>query len=138
MIHTKEISLLSEGDFHAINITDQVREVVASSGLSEGMALVYYRHTTGAVMIVEHEAGILVDLEDVLEAIVPVAADYKHHLRGYDNNGAAHIRTALLNVSVTIPIQDSKLLMGAFQEIIVIDMDPGHKMRNVVVQVIGE
>lgn len=56
MIHTKELSLLSEGDIHAINITDQVREVVASSGFSEGMALVYYRHTTGAVMIIEHEA----------------------------------------------------------------------------------
>lgn len=74
----------------------------------------------------------------MLEAIVPVAADYKHHLRGYDNNGAAHIRTALLNVSVTITIQHSNLLMGAFQEIKVIDMDPGHKIRNVVVQVIGE
>lgn len=89
-------------------------------------------------MIVEHEAGILVDLEDVLEAIVPVAADYKHHLRGYDSNGAAHIRTALLNVSVTIPIQDNNLLMGTYQEILVIDMDPGHKIRNVIVQVIGE
>lgn len=138
MIHTQEISLFSEGDFHAVNITDRVREVVASSGIEEGKALVFYRHTTGAVMIVEHEAGNLVDLEDALEALVPATADYKHHLRGYDNNGAAHVRTALLNVSVTIPIQGGDLLLGTYQEILVIDMDPGHKTRNIIIQVSGQ
>lgn len=138
MLHTEEVTLISEGDFHALNITDRVREVVAASGVREGSVLIFYRHTTGAVMIVEHEAGILVDLEDVLEKIVPIAASYKHHLRGYDSNGAAHVRTALLNVSVTVPILDGKLLIGTYQEVLVIDMDPGEKARNVVVQVMGE
>lgn len=138
MILTRRIPVLSEGDFYAANITDQVREVIAESGVQEGAALVFYRHTTGALVIVEHEAGILVDFKDVLEKIVPAAADYKHHLRGYDENGAAHVRTALLSVSLTVPIVDGELLLGTYQEIVMIDMDPGRKERSVIVQVTGE
>lgn len=138
MVHRQELTLASGGDFHTFNITDQVRDVVAQSGIRDGSALIFYRHTTGAVMIVEHEAGILVDLEDVLEKIAPVVADYKHHLRGHDNNGAAHVRTALLSVSTTVPVVDGDLLLGSYQEILVIDMDPGEKTRKVLVQVMGE
>src|SRR5690606_26797036 len=108
------------------------------AGIREGSALVFYQHTTGALMIVEHEAGILVDLKDVLETIASVGADYKHHLRGYDSNGAAHVRTALLHVSVTIPVMDGDLMFGAYQELLMLDMDPGRKERTVVVQVVGE
>jgi secondary thiamine-phosphate synthase enzyme len=138
MILTKELSVPSEGDFYALNITGQVQSVVDSAGITEGMALVFYRHTTGGVLVVEHEAGILVDLEDVLDRAVPPKADYKHHLRGYDRNGASHVRTALLNVSVTVPVLGGQLLLGQYQEILMLDLDPGQKIRTLVVQVMGE
>jgi secondary thiamine-phosphate synthase enzyme len=138
MVFTKQLSFVSEGDFYALNITDQVREVVTASGIREGSVLVYYKHTTGAIIIIEHEVGILIDLQDVLDDIVPLTYEYKHHLRGYDSNGAAHVRTALLNVSVTIPIMDAGLVIGSYQEIILIDFDPQGRARQVVVQVMGE
>lgn len=138
MVLTEKLTLVSEGGFYAINVTEQVRAVVKAAGIREGAALVFYRHTTGAVMIVEHDAGILVDLEDVLEKIVPVAYDYKHHLRGFDTNGAAHVRTALLSVSVTVPVVDGDLLLGTYQEIVVVDMEPEGRPRTVIVQVMGE
>jgi secondary thiamine-phosphate synthase enzyme len=138
MILTKRLPVLSEGGFFAVNITERVREVVRESTIAQGSALVYYCHTTGTVLLIEHEAGILVDLVDMLQGIIPYVADYKHHLRGYDTNGAAHIRAALLGVSVTIPIVDGDLLMGTYQEVLMIDMDPGRKERTVVVQVMGE
>jgi secondary thiamine-phosphate synthase enzyme len=138
MVLTEKLTLVSEGGFYAINVTEQVRAVVKAAGIREGAALVFYRHTTGAVMIVEHDAGILVDLEDVLERIVPVVYDYKHHLRGFDTNGAAHVRTALLSVSVTVPVVDGDLLLGTYQEIVVVDMEPEGRPRTVIVQVMGE
>jgi secondary thiamine-phosphate synthase enzyme len=138
MVFTKTLTFRSEGDFYALNITDAVRDVVAASGISEGSALVYYKHTTGVVLIVEHDVGILVDLQDVLEKIVPLTRDYKHHLRGYDTNGAAHVRTALLNVSVTVPVAESDLMIGSYQEIIMLDFEPEGRPRNVIVQVMGE
>lgn len=138
MIFTERLIIPSEGDFYVVNITEQVREIVERSGIREGAVLVFYQHTTGAAMIVEHELGILVDLEDVLEKIAPVAGEWKHHLRGYDTNGAAHLRSAMLGVSLTVPILDGDLLIGTYQEIVVVDMDPGRKARMVIVQVMGE
>jgi secondary thiamine-phosphate synthase enzyme len=138
MVFTETLTFTTEGDFYALNITDQVRGVLKISGVEEGSVLVYYKHTTGAVMIIEHEVGILVDLQDVLENIVPSVYEYKHHLRGYDTNGAAHVRTALLNVSVTIPVTSGNLMMGSYQEIILVDMDPQGRPRKVVIQVVGE
>lgn len=138
MVFTEKITFITEGDFYALNITDRVRDVITASGIREGSVLVYYRHTTGAILIIEHEVGILVDLQDVLDSIVPLAYEYKHHLRGYDSNGAAHVRTAMLNASVTIPIVDADLMIGSYQEIIMIDMDPQGRPRNVIVQVMGE
>ena len=135
---TKELTFVSDGDFYALNITDQVQDVLDESGIHEGMALVFCRHATGALLIIEHETGILVDLENILERVIPVQAEYKHHLRGYDKNGAAHLRTALLGVSVTVPVVAGKLALGEYQEIIMIDLDIMTKTRSVIVQVMGE
>lgn len=138
MVYTGRLQIHSEGGFYALNITEQVRAIIRESGVGSGAALIYYTHTTGCLMIVEHEAGILVDLQDVLEQVVPRAAEYKHHLRGYDSNGAAHVRAALLSVSVMVPVLAADLLLGTYQEIIMIDMDEGEKVRHLVVQVMGE
>lgn len=70
MVYTEELTFVSDGDFYALNFTDWVREVLKASGLLEGSILVYCRHTTGVVLIIEHEVGILVDLQDVLDDIV--------------------------------------------------------------------
>jgi secondary thiamine-phosphate synthase enzyme len=138
MIHTETLTLISDGRFHAFNVTEDVRAAVRAAGIRAGVALVFYRHTTGAVMLVEHEAGMLLDLEEVLEQITPVARDYKHHLRGVDLNGAAHVRTALMNASVTVPVLDGDLAVGTYQDIVVLDMDPEPRPRTVIVQVMGE
>ena len=138
MVYREILTFVSEGDFYALNISDRVRDVVEASGIKEGSVLVYFRHTTGAILIIEHEVGILVDLQDVLEGIVPLAREYKHHLRGYDSNGAAHVRTALLNVSVAIPVADADLMIGSYQEIVMVDFNPQGRPRNVIVQVMGE
>jgi secondary thiamine-phosphate synthase enzyme len=138
MIHTEKHVLLSEGGFHAFNVTEVARAAVQAAGIREGSVLVYYCHTTGAVIMMEHEAGILADLEDALTRLLPVDYEYKHHQRGWDANGAAHICTALMGTSVTVPVLDGDLMIGSFQEIVVIDMEPQGKPRTMVIQVAGE
>ena len=138
MIRTEKHTLLSEGHFHVFNVTEQARAAVRTAGIREGSVLVYFCHTTGAVIIVEHEAGVLVDLEDALAQIAPLTSDYKHHLRGWDANGAAHICTALMGTSVTVPVFDGDPMLGSFQEILVVDMEPVGRPRSMVIQVIGE
>ena len=94
MIYTQTIHFDSEGNWYSLNITEQVRKIVSYSGIKNGMVIIFFQHTTGGVIIIEHEAGFLVDLEDTMERLVPSNGDYTHHLREYDHNGAAHVRTA--------------------------------------------
>ena len=138
MLYFETITFESEGSWYSINITEQVRDILKRSGLKQGMMLIFYQHTTGGVMVIEHEAGFLADFEDNLERLIPSNGDYLHHLRGVDRNGAAHVRTAIIPISVVIPVQTGDLALGEYQDILVVDMQPELKMRSVLIQVMGE
>lgn len=140
MITTETVEFDSQGNFYTTNVTERVREVVLRAEVKEGSVLVFYRHTTGGLMAAEHEVGLLVDLEDVLSAIAPIDGEWAHHRRGFDRNGGAHVRTAFLSPSITIPISQKAMLLGTYQEILVVDFDPTTepRRRKLVVQVAGE
>ena len=138
MVVTRKLTLQSDGGFATFNLTETARGFVTESGIQQGTLLVYYQHTTGAVMIIEHEAGFLVDQEDTLAHLVPLKGDYKHHLCGYDENGAVHVRNALLNTSVHVPILDGALLLGQYQDILALDMQMERSPRTIILQVMGE
>ena len=138
MVYTEIFSFESRGGFYPLNITEQVRTSVHNSGIQSGIVLVFYQHTTGGIIIIEHEAGFLVDLEDALERLAPNSANYAHHLREYDQNGAAHVRSAFIPPSVSIPVLSGNLALGEYQDILVLDMQPELKKRNILIQVLGE
>lgn len=138
MIIARQIELLSDGHFNVLNITDQVADFVQDSGIQNGQALVFFQHTTGAVIIGEHETGIVADLEDMFERIIPTNYPFKHHIRLVDFNGHAHLRAALMPTSVTIPVINGKLALGTYQEILVIDDQIDQEPRYLILQVMGE
>lgn len=138
MIIAKQIELLSDGRFNVLNITDQVVDFVQNSGIQNGQVLVFFQHTTGAVIIGEHESGIVADLEDMFERIIPTNYLFKHHIRAVDFNGHAHLRAALMPTSVTIPVVQGKLALGTYQEILVIDDQTDQEPRYLILQVMGE
>ncbi len=98
----------------------------------------FYKHTTGSIIIGEHETGIIADLEDALEAIAPIDGEYLHHQRAVDFNGYAHIRAAIMPTSLIIPISNGNLVLGTHQEILVVDNQPEELPRFVFLQVTGE
>jgi secondary thiamine-phosphate synthase enzyme len=138
MIRSKQLAIDSEGHFDVVNITNPVREFVNSTGVKQGQLLIFYKHTTGAIWIAEHEPGIIADLKAMFDRTIPQTHSYFHHLRAVDFNGHAHIRSALMNVSVTIPILDGELALGTYQEILVVDDQTDPASRHVVLQVVGE
>ena len=138
MVISSQITLQSDGHFNVINITDKVKDFVQSSGIQHGHVQIFFQHTTGAVIIGEHEAGIMADLQELLERITPTNYDYKHHIRKVDFNGHAHLRAALMQTSVTVPIVDGKMTLGTYQEILVIDDQVDQEPRSLMLQVMGE
>jgi secondary thiamine-phosphate synthase enzyme len=138
MVYSDTFAFESQGVFFTLNITEQIRSRIQASGIKQGIVLVFYQHTTGGIIIIEHEAGFLVDLEDMLERLVPAEAVYAHHLRDYDHNGAAHVRNALIPPSVSLPVISGDLALGEYQDILVVDMQPELKKRFILIQVVGE
>lgn len=138
MFMTSRLTLETAGDFAVENITDMMMSLVEQSGVQEGQVVVFYQHTTGGVILMEYEAGIMADLEEILEEIAPKQRKYRHHLRGVDFNGHAHIRSALIGASLSIPISEGQVLLGRYQQIMVIDMQTEKEPRSVVIQIFGE
>jgi secondary thiamine-phosphate synthase enzyme len=134
---SKIIQISGDRTISMQSITHLVKEFLENSEIRNGLLTVYYKHTTGAVIIGEYEAGIVADLQDALESMAPSDAHYHHHLREVDFNGYAHIRSAFTPTSVTIPVIDSNLTLGTHQEIIVIDNQPEALPRFVLLHIMG-
>ncbi len=138
MFQIKLLEVCPGAGFAIQNITHMVASFVESSGVKQGQLIIFYKHTTGSVIIGEHESGIITDLEHVLELISPEAGEYLHHQREVDYNGWAHIRAAIMPTSITIPISDGEMVLGTHQEILVVDNQPEELPRYVFLQVQGE
>ncbi|MCH7522140.1 MAG: YjbQ family protein [Chloroflexi bacterium] len=127
-----------------IDITERVLETVRASGVKNGFAVVFSRHTTAAIRINENEPALLADMERMLEQIAPCSAEYKHNEFAHafsDNgerpNGHSHCQHLLLGASEAVPVVDGKLIVGQWQRIFLIELDHGRD-REVVVQLMGE
>ncbi len=133
MIHEIEIS--SSKKFEIIDINDAVAKAVQESDVKEGVCLVYIPHATAAVTINENDdPNIGTDLLNAIDKMIPLHAGYIHDQ--IDNNAAAHIKAAIIGPSETIPIHDGQLIMGTWQDIIIVDFD-GPKRRKVIVKIIN-
>jgi secondary thiamine-phosphate synthase enzyme len=119
-------------------LTDRVAEFVGQTGIRNGQVLVHFMHTTGAIIINEYDVGILTDMLDMFERLAPTDYPYKHHRREVDYNGHAHLRLALMQPNVTVPLVNGRLGLGTYQDILVIDDQVEQSPRYVIVQVMGE
>jgi secondary thiamine-phosphate synthase enzyme len=134
--YTIEVELEAEKGF--ADITAQVQEIVAKSGMRQGIAVVFNVGSTGAVTTMEYEPGLKKDIPRALERIAPRNESYEHHLTWGDDNGSAHVKAALLGPSLAVPITDGRLTIGTWQQIVVINFDTRARRRRVVVQLLGE
>ena len=128
-----------------IDITERVRQYAEESGVANGIAVVFSKHTTASVRINEKEPLLLEDMKSFLEHVSPRCGDYKHNdfnIRTVNMtedecpNGHAHCQHLLMGTSESIPIVDSELQIGQWQSIFLIELDRPRE-REVLVQVIG-
>ena len=128
-----------------VDITEAVQDLVRRSGVLNGIAVVFSRHTTAAIKINEHEPELLKDMEQFLNRLSPMEAAYLHNdftVRTVNMeedecpNGHAHCQHLLLGASETIPVVDGRLALGVWQSIFMVELDRP-RQREVMVQVIG-
>lgn len=133
--HTLEFAGSTGTDIH--DITGPVAEVVAGSHVRRGLVTAHAPGSTAAVTTIEYESGALADLRRALEEMAPADAEYAHNLRWHDGNGYSHVRAALMGPSMSVPIEDARLVLGTWQQMVLIDFDNKARTRRLVVQVIG-
>jgi secondary thiamine-phosphate synthase enzyme len=138
MTFSETISLSTAGFTDIVDITDKVIAVLGRSGMENGLVTVFCPGSTGAVTTIEYESGVLRDLRDAIERIVPSGLTYEHDRRWGDGNGFSHVRAALMKPSLTIPLIKGSLTLGTWQQIVFIDFDNRGRKRDIIVHVTGE
>jgi secondary thiamine-phosphate synthase enzyme len=119
-----------------VDITADVRTIIKESGVEDGVCLIFLAGSTGAITTIEYEGGVISDLLRALDVLAPVNDDYAHNKRWGDGNGYAHVRSALVKPSFTVPIEEGKPFLGKWQQIIFIDFDNKPRERELIVKIV--
>jgi secondary thiamine-phosphate synthase enzyme len=136
-VHTGELRLSTEGDADVIDITEGVQRIVSAAGIDQGISSAFVRGSTAAITTMEYEPGGVHDLKALLDRLVPVQGDYEHNRLNRDTNSHAHQRASLVGSSEVVPVNDGRLALGTWQQLVLIDFDDRPRERTIVVQVVS-
>jgi secondary thiamine-phosphate synthase enzyme len=125
------------GNGHVVDLTEGITRVVAATGVARGLVTVFATGSTVAITTMEYEPGGVADLQQLLDQLIPPREDYEHNRRNHDTNAHAHLRAALIGPSETIPLVDGRLMLGTWQQVVLIDFDDRPRTRTVTVQVVS-
>jgi secondary thiamine-phosphate synthase enzyme len=120
-----------------VNITPEVRKIVAASGVKEGICLVNAMHISASVFVNDDERGLHEDFEKWLEKLAPFSPENYLHNRTGEDNADAHLKKQIMGRETIVAITDGKLDFGPWEQIFYGEFD-GKRPKRVLVKVIGE
>ena len=138
MVFTDTFTMSTRGFCDVLDVTGPVGDAVRRSGARDGTVTVFCPGSTCSVTTIEYESGVVRDLQKALERLVPSDVPYDHDRRWGDGNGFSHVRAALMKPSLSLPLSEGRLLLGTWQQIVLLDFDNRKRRREIVVQVVGE
>ena len=125
------------GNGHIVDITPGVASVIRTTGVDRGIVTVFATGSTVAITTMEFESGGVHDLQSLLDKLIPTQGDYEHNRLNHDTNAHAHMRAAVIGPSETVPLVDGRLVLGTWQQLVLIDFDDRPRTRTVTVQVLS-
>lgn len=132
-----KFTITTKGFNDIIDITEKVSEIVKNSKVKDGICLISCPGSTCGVTTLEYEDGLIEDLKRILEKIAPMSEDYEHCKKWHDCNGYAHIRSALIKPFLTVPIENGKLVLGDWQQVVLLDFDNRPREREIIVKLLN-
>ena len=138
MVVTDKISLGTHGRTEIIDITVEVASKLARSKMTSGTVTLFLAGSTAGLTTIEYEPGLVIDFQALWKRLAPDDIPYAHNERWGDGNGYAHIRASLLGPSLTIPFAEGRLMLGTWQQIVLVDFDNRARQRQIMLQFIGE
>lgn len=138
MIELYYIELNTKGKDEIINISDELRNILSKSNITNGNILVFVPGSTGALSTIEYEPGLVKDVPELMEKIIPENRHYHHNDTWHDGNGYSHLRATLIGPSLIIPFEKKMLILGTWQQVVFLEFDNKPHHRRIAVQIMGE
>lgn len=123
----------TRGEIDFVDLSDRVQDAVEKAGVKNGLAHVFAPHATGMLILTEYEPSLLNDIRTMLEKLIPRKAGYEH-----PSNAHSHLRSVFLSPDKTLPVVDSRVVLGTWQSLVFVETDVHPRQRTVIIQVIGE
>ncbi len=121
-----------------MDLTGGIESELKRSDMSSGTVTVFVPGSTASITTTEFEPGAFKDLPAAMERIAPREAEYAHHQTWGDDNGRSHVRASILGPGITVPFADKRLMLGTWQQIVLVELDTRPRRRRIVVQIMGE
>ena len=135
---TQSIKVKTKGQDSIIDITKQTSTGIKNSNLKNGIVTIFVSGSTAALTTIEYEPGLLLDFPEMLARIAPQNIEYGHEKMWHDGNGHSHVRASLIGPSLTVPFSNGELMLGTWQQIVLVELDTKSRDRSLVLQIIGE
>lgn len=135
---TRTLTVETRGNCDMIDITSDIARELGNSSLNNGIATVFVAGSTAGVTTIEYEDGLITDFKNAWERNIPRDIPYQHDKRWGDGNGYSHVRASMQGPSLTIPFINKRLVLGTWQQIVIVDFDNRPRSRKVVIQFLGE
>ena len=138
MVETFYTKLETGGSGDIFDLTPEMKKVVEQSSVTSGTITAFVPGSTGGITTIEYEPGLLKDIPELMERLVPSDRTYQHDETWHDGNGFSHLRAALIGPDVTVPFNDKQLMLGTWQQVVFLDFDNRPRRRQIVFQIIGD
>ena len=138
MVFQKHIQRGTSGHRDMHDLTGELQQIVEQSGIQRGIACLCNVGSTAALGTIEFEPGLKEDLPELLDRLIPPSREYGHERAWHDGNGHSHLQATLLGPSLTVPIEQGRLVLGTWQQVFLLECDVRSRQRSVAVTVIGE
>ena len=136
-VKISKLTETTQGFCDIIDITAKVTAQIRDAEIKDGLVLLFVTGSTAALTTIEHEPGLVEDLKELVEKLIPSDRRYHHDDRWGDDNGFSHLRASLFGPSLQIPVAQARLVLGTWQQIILLDFDNRPRTREIFVQLIG-
>jgi len=137
-IENRQVFVQTTGKTDIVDLTPQVSEELGETAIRNGTVNLFIPGSTAALTTIEYERGVINDLRKAIDRIAPEDMYYEHNERWGDGNGYSHVRAALIGPSLTLPVIEGRMVLGTWQQIVLLDFDNSPRERRILVQITGE
>jgi secondary thiamine-phosphate synthase enzyme len=138
MVFQREIEFRTSGHREMHDLTEEMARIVGESGVATGTVHVFNVGSTASIGTIEYEPGLVEDLPDLLDRLIPPGRDYGHERAWHDGNGHSHLQATWLGPSLTVPVRQGRPVLGTWQQVFHLECDVKPRNRIVVVTVAGD